>query len=483
MFAVQVVISYPTTGTDMAKYKYEIFTNGLEKDIRTGLLKPGYKLPSVRSLKEQYKTSISTIQKGYEYLMLTGLVESIPKSGYFVSHQASPAPLGKVKAYPVVRDAVFKQHLGLMSAEKEERHVSAFHVATPGDVLMPQQLILRTMQQVVREESAALLRYYPASGSPELKEKIVMSAARHQTLLHEEELVLTDGALQALYIALATVCEVGDVVAIESPCVFSVLEVIRMLRLKVIEVPIDPQTGFAIDFFKKACRQHKIKAVVITPNFNNPTGLSLTSEQKMALLVLIQQHHIALIENDIYGDLYFQGERPGMIKSYDDSGLVLSYASYAKTLAPGIRLGWLSAGKFVARAEQIKFALGSSVSPIYQETIRRILATTAYDRHLRNFRAQLAKNAYMAMNLITDNFPSNTAFVRPQGGYHLWVKMTDTIHMKQFYALCAQHGVRFTPGSIFSFGGTYDHFFRFVFADRFTKEKIAAIAQLGQRLR
>ncbi|MEJ5055635.1 aminotransferase-like domain-containing protein [Sphingobacterium sp. MYb382] len=467
----------------MVDYKYKIFTDSLEKNIREGVLKPGYKLPSVRVLKEQYQTSISTIQKGYEYLMLIGLVESVPKSGYFVAHQQQEPIEAPLKAYPVVRDAVFKQHLGLMSAQEEERNVSAFNVATPGDVFMPQQLILRTMQQVIREEGASLLRYYPASGSPVLKGRIITRATRHQTYIHEEALLLTDGALQALYIALAAVCEVGDVIAVESPCVFSVLEVIRMLRLKVVEVPIDLRTGFDIDFFKQACDKNNIKALVVTPNFNNPTGLSLSNEQKIALIALVHRYNVALIENDMYSDLYFQGERPSLIKRYDDSGLVLSYGSYAKTLAPGIRLGWLSAGKFMARAEQIKFALGSSVSPIYQETVSRILAGTAYDRHLRSFRLQLAKNAHFAMHLIADNFPTETTFVRPQGGYHLWVRMPDTTDMSAFYALCDQIGVKFTPGSIFSFSGAYDRFFRMIFADRFSKEKIEAIRLLGRAIR
>ncbi len=167
-------------------------------------------------------------------------------------------------------------------------------------------------------------------------------------------MLITDGALQALYIALAAVCEAGDIVAVESPCVFSVLEVIRVLRLKVIEIPVDTQTGFDVDVFTHACAHNPIKAVIVTPSFHNPTGIFLSDEQKLALLNIAQHHHVAIIENDIYGDLHFHGQRPSTIKGFDHSGLVLYYSSFAKTLAPGIRLGYLSAGKFLQRAEQIK---------------------------------------------------------------------------------------------------------------------------------
>src|SRR5690606_19077491 len=136
-----------------------------------------------------------------------------------------------------------------------------------------------------------------------------------------------------------------------------------------------------------------------------------------ALLAIAHQYNVALIENDIYGDLNFQGQRPTTIKGFDDSGLVLSYSSYAKTLAPGIRLGWLNAGNFMQRAEQVKFALGSTVSPLFQETVNRLLTGSSYDRHVRVFRMQLAKNAYLAINLISANFPEKTTMITPSGGY------------------------------------------------------------------
>eukprot|EP01132_Coremiostelium_polycephalum_P016439 gene16439-19760_t len=442
----------------MRTYKFEVFTAVIEKQIREGILKPGQKLPSIRDLKDQYQTSISTIQNGYEYLVIRGLVDSIPKSGYYVrSRPDLAAPQVKTKKLPVVRDAIFKHHLGLTTS-------------------------LRTMQQVIRAQGANLLRYYPPGGSIELKNQIIKRAVGYQTIIDPAELLITDGALQALYIALASVRNAGDVIALESPCVFSVLEVIRVLQLKVIEIPVDLQTGFDVDFLKKACQNNTIKAVVITPNFHNPTGLSLMDDQKQNLLVVARHYHIPIIENDIYGDLNFSGQRPSTIKSLDDSGLVLSYSSYAKTLAPGLRLGWLAAGKFTQRAEQIKFALGSTVSPVYQETLTRLLSGTSYDRHVRAFRMQLARNAYLAISLLTEHFPEKTVIATPSGGYNLWVKLPKTIDMPHFYQLCEKIGIRFTPGYTFSFSGAFDKHFRLVFADKFSTKKIEAIKLAGQQL-
>lgn len=466
----------------MKTYKFEIFTDVIERNIREGIFRPGQKLPSVRALKQQYQTSISTIQSGYEYLIIRGLVESVPKSGYYVA--AGPAitvPQAGARRQPVVRDPIFRRHLALTTSLRAGPSVSEFNVAAPGDLLIPQKLLLRTMQQTIREQGAGLLRYYPPNGSAELRNHIIRHAAVHKTAINPDELLVTDGALQALYIALASVCNAGDVVAVESPCVFSMLEVIRVLNLKVVEVPVNPYAGFDIDFLRKACRHNRVKAVVLTPNFHNPTGTVLNDEQKRALVAVAQEFGVAIIENDIYGDLHFHGTRPSTIRSFDNSGTVMTYASYSKTLAAGIRLGWLAAGKYMQRAEQIRFALGNTVSPLYQETVNRLLSDHSYDRHVRAFRMQLARNAHQAIQLISENFPEKTHVFTPAGGYNAWVQMPDGTEMNQFYSQCEQIGIRFTPGYTFSFSGTFDKYFRLVYADKFSPDRIAAVKLAGQR--
>ncbi len=467
----------------MGVYKFEVFTKTIEQNIKDGVFKAGYKLPSVRMLKEQYGLSISTVQSGYDYLVLSGLVDNVPKSGYYVRSQPLVSVSNQRKRRPVIRDATFKKHLGLTTRSNERGRLSEFNVAAPGDLLVPQKLLLRTMQQVIREQGTNLLRYYPASGSIDLKSNIAQRAAAYQTILHPEELLVTDGGLQALYIALASVCAPGDVVAIETPCVFSVLEIIRVLKLKVIEIPTLVDVGFDIDFFNKACANSSIRAVVVTPNFHNPTGVLLSDDQKKRLLDLIVYYGIALIENDICGDLYFHGKRPSTIKGMDESGLVMSYSSYSKTLAPGIRLGWLAAGKFTQRAEQIRFALGSTVSPIYQETVSRLLSSSSYDRHLRTFRMQLARNAYTAIHLISSYLPEGTVVQTPRGGYNLWVQLPLHTDMEAFYKHCEEVAIRFTPGFTFSFSRSFDTCFRMVFADNFSDQKKESIQRLGERLR
>lgn len=408
-----------------------------------------------------------------------GLVISIPKSGYYVASHISKTLEINPDFKPVVRDAIFERNVELITSSARGKKVAEFNVATPGDLIISQKLLLRTMQQVIRESGVSLLKYYPTNGSEELKSNIIKHAANYQTRINPHELLVTDGALQALHIAFAAVCNKGDIIAIESPCVFSVLEVIRVLGLKVIEIPVDID-GFDLNFLKKACINNKIRAVVITPNFHNPTGILMADEQKKELLSIIQQYGIAVIENDIYGDLNFSGKRPTTLKTFDESGLVITYTSYSKTLAPGIRLGWLSAGKFMPQAEQVKFAMGSTVSPVYQETVNRLLSGESYDRHIRAFRMQLAKNAYFTINLLSKHFPEGTSVLTPSGGYNLWVKMADKVNMDNFYSQCEKIGIKFTPGYTFSFSDVFSRYFRIVFADQYSAQKLQAFELAGQ---
>jgi DNA-binding transcriptional MocR family regulator len=205
----------------------------------------------------------------------------------------------------------------------------------------------------------------------------------------------------------------------------------------------------------------------------------LSGEQKQYLHALATEQGIPLIENDIYGDLHFSGHRPINIKSLDESGLVLTCSSYSKSLAPGIRLGWLSAGKFFKKAEQIKYALGSTVSPIYQETITKLISSTSYDRHVRLFRNQLASQCYHTQNLINRFFPENTVMSTPAGGSNLWVQMDRKLDMQSFYKLCEETGIRFTPGYTFSFSKAYDQFFRLVFSDKYSAARENALKIAG----
>ena len=464
----------------MKSYKYEIFTSVIEEQIRSGVLQKNDRLPSVREIRRKYTLSTSSVQSGFEYLMIKGMIISSPRSGYFVADiQEKDSREIRKKTAPVARDEIFMKNMMLTSKRISE--ASSFNTAVPGDLLIPQKLILRTMQEVIREKGAALLRYYPSNGLELLRQHIARQMNAYGCGMNPDELIITDGALQALTIALRSVTKAGDVIAVDSPCVFSVLEVIANLDLKVIEIPVDQKMGFDKEYFRKACTEHTIRALVITPNFHNPTGTVMDDHSKKELLEIAEEEKVCIIENDMYSDLYFGEERPRCIKSFDTKGLVMTYSSFSKTLAPGIRLGWLYAGSFYSKAERAKFVLGRSVSPVYQELVLKLLQSNSYHRHLRSFRKKLNEQEAQLSEALRKYFPEDSCFQRPEGGYSIWIKLPEKIDMAKLYQYCERHHILFTPGETFSFSGKYSHYFRIIFAERITQESITLIKDVGQK--
>lgn len=464
----------------MKPYKYEVFTETIEEQIRNGILKENDRLPSVREIKEKYKLSTSSVQSGFEYLMIKGLVRSNARSGYFVAGiQAKNIPEPRTKLPAVVRDEVFMKNIILTSKRTSES--SSFNAAAPGDLLIPQKLILRTMQEVIREKGASLLRYYPSNGSEELRKHIARQMGAYGSFLNPDKIIITDGALQALTIALKSVTKSGDVVAVDSPCVFSILEVIAHLELKVIEIPVHYKSGFDTEYFRKACQENNIRALVTTPNFHNPTGILMNDDTKKEILNISEAYQVCVIENDMYSDLYFGGQKPRSIKSFDASGRVMIYSSFSKTLAPGIRLGWLYAGDFYAQSERVRFVLGRTVSPFYQELVLKLLQGSSYERHLRSFRKKLNQQAAQVLDTLKNSFPEGSYFHRPQGGYSIWGQLPENIDMKRFYHYCDQHRILFTPGDTFSFTDKYHYHFRIIFTERITSESMALLEDAGRK--
>lgn len=467
----------------MQNFKYQKFTSVIEEKIKKGILVSGDRLPSIREIKEKYKLSITSVQSGYDYLVMKGCVENRPRSGFFVTIKINEdIPEDLPTFSPVVSNVDFDKKVKLTSKSNKSFEQISFNTAAPTDLLVPQKLILRKMQEVIRKKGSSILRYYPANGSEILKNQIAARATKFGCKINSEQLIITDGALQALYIALASVTQSGDVIAVESPCIFSVLEVISNLKLKIIEVPVHYKNGFDIDYLKNVLNKNNIRAIVLTPNFHNPTGILISDETKKELASIAQSKEIPIIENDIYGDLYFDGERPSMICNFDTEGWVMTYSSFSKTLAPGIRLGWLNTGRFFEQAERIKFSLGRSVSPIFQELMIQLLDENSYERHLRFFRKQLEIQCVELLNTLRLYFPKDCYFHRPQGGYSIWGKLPKEVNMPDFYKFCESQKIAFTPGDTFSYTDAYRHHFRIIFADRITSESIVRLKIIGEKV-
>jgi DNA-binding transcriptional MocR family regulator len=292
---------------------------------------------------------------------------------------------------------------------------------------------------------------------------------------------VTSGASEAVHLALAAVTKPGDAVAIESPAYYGTLQSLAAMGLHAVEVPCCPEVGLDLDALERVLADHQIAAVLAVPNFSNPLGSCMADAAKQRMVELLAAREIPLIEDDVYGDLGFDGSRPPAAKAFDRSGLVLSCSSFSKTLAPGWRVGFIVPGRFKEQVLLRKFALNVGTATAPQRAIARFLESGAYDRHLRRLRAALRSSAERMSAAVTAGFPAGTRVSRPAGGYVLWVQLPENVDALELHARGLDAGVSVVPGHAFGASAAgYEHFVRLSYAPPWSERIHAAVETIGR---
>ena len=294
------------------------------------------------------------------------------------------------------------------------------------------------------------------------------------------DIVVTQGCIEALNIALRAVAQPGDTVAVESPTYYGLLQVLESLGLRALEIPTSPRSGLSVDALELALRTHPgVKAVVVVPNFQNPLASVMPDEQKQRLVDLCEQSSVALIEDDTYGALSDDNATLSSLKTWDRSGNVIHCASLRKTLAPGMRVGWVSGGRWQARIQMLKFAQSRANDALAQRTVGEFIASTAYDRHLVRLRRALRSQREQTAEAIAAHFPAGTRSSVPAGSMMLWVELPLAVSSHGLFDTALAQGIRFAPGTLFSNSDRFDHFMRIGCGLPFTREHALALRRLG----
>jgi DNA-binding transcriptional MocR family regulator len=439
---------------------YEDLARRFAKAIEAGVLRPGDRLPSVRALRVQERLSTATVMQALARLELLGLVEARPRSGTFArGHPRLPAP---APSRPVSRPrpvTVTPLVARVVAAGRDARLVPLGFVA-PAPALVPARALARAMAAVMREDADASLRYELPPGFAPLRREIARRALTWGVSVDPEDVIVTTGASEAIFLALRAVTRPGDVVAIESPAYYGTLQALDALGLRALEVPCR-DTGLDLDALEALLGRERVAAVLAVPNFSNPTGSLMPEPAKRRLVRLLADRGVPLVEDDIYGDLAFDGGRPPAVQAFDRDGLVLSCGSFSKTLAPGWRVGWVIPGRFREPVLLQKFALNVASSAAPQRALARFLESGAYDRHLRRLRASLQLSMERTSAAVQASFPEGTRISRPAGGYVLWVELPGRVDALELHARALDAGVAVAPGQVFGARpGSYERFVR-----------------------
>ncbi len=448
---------------------------------KTGALSPGDKLPSLRKLSRQFEISVPTVKQAYIELERQGRVCARPQSGYYLTAQQArtlkPRPTKWSHCAPAT-----VQCRNMIEQVYEAVHMPdtvALGISNPIQANPPDKTLARLMRSVISKVSEKAVSYGPVTGDPKLRMQLAFRYQDQGVAVNPDEIVITNGAQEALSIALQCVAQRGDIIAVESPCFFGMIELIETLGMKALEIYTCTEDGVCLDELTTAIQQHPIKACLFSTAINNPLGSMKTDTQRQAMVSLLEQYDLPLIEDDVYSELYFTEQKPKPAQLYSEKGLVMTCSSFSKTAAPGYRTGWLLPGKYEEQAKRIKRAQSCSTPMLQQWTLNEYIQSGDYDRHLSVLRKKLVYNCERMRALIAEHFPREVCISKPQGGSVLWVRCQSHVNTGEFFQEALEQGVSFAPGIIFSPSGKYANYMRVSFGVKWSMQVENAIKTLG----
>jgi DNA-binding transcriptional MocR family regulator len=464
-------------------YIYEKLAATLAAQIEQGIYRPGDRLPSVRQFSRQRNISVSTSVAVYRKLEDEGYLEARPRSGFYVRScpkvtMAEPA-ISKPKQRP---GPVSGQALALKLVKAaNDPNTMQLGAAVPDARFLPTRAIERALSLVARQHRLSGVSYEFPPGLLTLRQQIARRMTESGCQIPAEQIVITNGCQEALTLALRAVTSTGDVVAIESPTFYGLLQVIDTLGLKALEIPTHPRDGISLQALQLALEQWPIKACILVPNYSNPLGYCMPDEHKQQLVELLGEYKIPLIEDDVYGDLGFTQHRPSTCKTYDRKGNNFYCSSFSKTLSPGLRIGWIAAGRYQEKIEYLKYVTNLASPTIPQLALAHLLKSGAYERHMRKVRRDYAQAVKRMIEAVERHFPKGTKVTQPQGGFVIWIELAKGVNSLELANRLLEESISIAPGPIFSASRKYRNFIRLSCACEWNnrvERSLASIARL-----
>ncbi|HFE9268754.1 TPA: PLP-dependent aminotransferase family protein [Raoultella ornithinolytica] len=473
---IQITMSDPSPPTP----HYRRIAELLRLTLTSGALRTGDRIISARKLAEREQVSLPTALEVLRYLEAEGLIIARPRSGYFVHQIISagerPGTASLPVPVPVTMSAIARSLFG-----SAEARLVPLGAALPDPAWLPVDTLQRALQTAGRRLDARGQSYSLPPGRADLRRKIAARAAQWGALFGADDLIITAGATQALRLALRAVCQPGDAVAIEQPAYFGTLLLLEDLGLKALQIPTDPVEGLLLAPLEEALQRHRPAAVLASPTVQNPLGASMPVARKRDLVALLAGMGIPLIEDDVYGDLAGDAQRPPACKAFDRCGNVIYCSSLSKTLAPGWRIGWIAAGRYHSTVLQARMAGEWAGAPLIEAAASELLASGDYDRHLRQLKLRIAQGMQAIIAQVETSFPPGTRVAAPEAGFLIWVKLPSKIDALEVHRRALALGIGVSPGPLFSPGAAeLQNFLRLNGANEPTRHLLKAVEQLGR---
>jgi DNA-binding transcriptional MocR family regulator len=462
-------------------YRYKEVAHFITTLVDNGTLALGARAPSLRQLCRQHRISLSTALQAYRLLEDDGVLEARPQSGYYVARDRTSGLKTPAISRPSARPVAVNVSGLRFELVEDVRDPTLVPLgsAIPGAELLAAGRLDRFLARAARIKGLENNTYTSPKGDPQLRHEIARRAVRFGQAIAPEDIVITCGCTEAFTLALMAVASAGDTIAIESPTYFGFLRSIEALNLKALELPTDSATGIDLAALAQSLKSRRIAACLFASSFNNPLGCTMPDGKKLAVLDLLARYRVPLIEDDIYGDIYFGNERPRPFTALDRRGETIYCGSFSKTVAPGYRIGWIVPGRRMQTVLERKYALTLCSPALTQVALADFLSSGGYDSHLRRVRRAFQHNIALMTRAIEKTFPEDTKVTRPAGGFVLWLELPRLRKSRDLFHRALERGICFVPGEVFSASGRYHNCLRLSCGHPWNARIERGIATLG----
>jgi len=468
--------------------------------VHAGDLRPGDRIPASRELATALGVHRTTVANAYAELESEGLIQGHVGRGTFIRANGNglkispPAPPVLDGARGIRWELLFADERGeevlsrLTAAAPED--ALSFVMARPAEEYFPVEELQTCINAVLRREAAEVLNLGPSDGYGPLKEAILEMLRAEGIAAKDENLLITHGCQQSLDLISKAFVRPGDSVILENPTYPGSMAIFNGARARCLAVPVrthaEPGSALGMDMeaLEDTLAANRVKLIVVTPDFHNPTGMSLPLTSRRKLLELAARHSVPVVEDQIYGRLYGREERAPSLKQMDRANLVIHIDSFAKAAFPGLRVGWIVApAAAIERLRVVKQNTDLHTDQLAQASLAEFLRRGHFHRHVAKMRKVYAVRLAALDEALRKHMPEGTRWTKPEGGMCLWLELPAGFDASELLIHAKERGVLFAPGRYFYVQGPLPNTLRLSYAAMNEKEIARGVGILADLLR
>lgn len=471
---------------------YQQIEAHLRKSILSGALPPETRLPASRQLAHDLGVNRNTVENAYSALEADGLVFSRMGSGTYVL-TVYPLPAMQKNnvnlPWPLWQTSLSKNIISNADRADEmlkaggHPHPISFASGLSDARQFPVEEFRKVIQSVMRRDQIDALEYGERKGYAPLREGIARILASQGLQTHPENILITAGSQQAIFLASQVLLKPNDIIIVEDPTYPAAVDLFRALGFQIVGVPVDSQ-GMQVEKLEKLLQQYHPKLIYTVPNFHNPTGTCLNSARRRQLIMLADKYNLPILEDDFVGDLRYEGHAQPSLKSLDMGGQVIYVSTFSKMLMPGLRIGFIVAdGPVNESLLNFKRLSDLATSTLIQRALDAYMTVGRYQTYLHRSSQVFRTRRDAMVSAIKKYLPKNISFEVPKGGLFIWLQLPQSISTNELLPIACKEGMAFAPGNSFFIDGVSgEDWLRLNFASQPVDDIEEGIKRLGRAL-